>query len=134
MSKFHLHIVTPHGTYCDTDVDMLNVRTIAGQIGILANHIPLVSGIEISEMNYIIDGKRSTFAISGGVLYVEQGNKVTIIANAVESPEEIDLRRAEEAEKRAKRRLASKDGNYDIARAEIALKRALVRINVKNKY
>ena len=55
MSKFHLHIVTPKGTYRDVDVDILNIRTTDGQMGILAHHMPLASGVEIAEMNYRID-------------------------------------------------------------------------------
>ena len=107
MSKFHLHIVTPKGTYRDVDVDILNIRTTDGQMGILAHHMPLASGVEIAEMNYRID---------------------------IESPEEIDLRRAEEAKARAEERLKSKNPEVDLQRAEIALKKAITRIQVKNNY
>ena len=65
-------------------------------------------------------------------MYVDADNTVTVIGNAVESPEEIDLRRAEEAKQRAESRLKKKDQNIDTKRAEIALKKALIRISVKN--
>lgn len=130
MKTFHLEIVTPKGVYRKVDVEMLNLRTTTGQIGIYANHIPLASVIEISDMDYIEDGKRNIFAIAGGFVYVND-IETTIIANAIESQEEIDLLRAEDAKARAEEILNRKENNMDIARAEIALKKALTRIKVK---
>lgn len=134
MSKFRLHIVTPKGTYRDVDVDILNVRTTDGQMGILAHHMPLASGVEIAEMNYRIDKEKYEFAVSGGFVYVDGENTVTLIVNDIQSPEEIDLQRAEEAKARAEARLKSKDKDLDYKRAEIALKKAITRIHVKNNY
>lgn len=128
MSTFPLKIVTPKGIYLEKDVDILNIRTTNGQIGILAHHLPLASAIEISEMDYVANGERSIYAIAGGFVYV--GNdETTIIANSIESQEEIDLARANQAKQRAEKRLSSGDG--DILRAEIALKKAINRIHVK---
>ncbi len=76
MSKFHLHIVTPK-RYWDVDVDILNIRTTDGQMGILAHHMPLASGVEIAEMNYRIDKDRYEFAVGGGFVYVDGDNTVT---------------------------------------------------------
>ncbi len=131
MKTFNLKIVTPRGVYKDIDIQMLNLRTNAGQIGILANHLPLASGVEISEMNYIdANGNRCIFAVSGGFVYVNE-DSTSLIVNTIESPEEIDINRAEKAKARAQRRLEKKDG--DILRAEIALKKAITRISVKNQ-
>ncbi len=129
MKTFKLKIVTPKGVYKETEVEILNLRTTSGQIGILANHLPLASAIDISEMNYVSQGERYKFALAGGFVYVNE-EETTIIANAIESPEEIDLRRAEEAKKRAEEKLKQKDA--DILRAEIALRKAITRIRVKN--
>lgn len=131
MKTFKLKIVTPRGIYKETDVEMLNLKTTSGQIGILANHLPLASAIDISEMNYIQNGERYKFAIAGGFVYVNEDD-TTIIANAIESPEEIDLRRAQEAKQRAEGRLKSSPSEIDVMRAEIALRKALLRIQVKN--
>lgn len=131
MKQFKLRIVTPKGIYKETEIEMLNLRTTAGQIGILANHIPLASAIEISQMDYIQNNEKKVFAISGGFVYVNE-DETTIIANAIESPEEIDARRAEEAKKRAENRLKNKAEDIDIRRAEIALMKALNRLHVKN--
>lgn len=130
MTKFKLKIVTPNGIYQEVEIDQLNLRTTAGQVGILAHHIPLASGIEISEMSYIIDKQRYEFAISGGFVYVND-DETKIIANAIESQEEIDLNRAKEAKQRAERHLKDATEKSDLLRAEIALKKAITRINVK---
>lgn len=131
MTKFALKIVTPRGTYREVEVDQVNLVTTAGQIGILAHHMPLASGIEISKMNYLVDGQREEFAIAGGFVYVSE-TETTIIANAIESKDEIDLSRAQEAKRRAEERLKTQQQNIDYMRAEVALKRAITRINVKN--
>lgn len=130
MKTFKLKIVTPRGVYKETEVEMLNLCTTAGQIGILAHHIPLASGIEISQMDYIQDGHKYYFAIAGGFVYVNEDETI-IIANAIESPEEIDLERAEKSKQRAEQRISTQT-DTDIIRAEIALRRALNRIHVKN--
>ena len=59
MTKFKLKIITPQGIYQEVEIDQINLDTTAGQIGILAHHIPLASGVKVSQMNYIIDGKRA---------------------------------------------------------------------------
>lgn len=130
MTKFKLRIITPHGIYQEVEIDQINIRTTAGQIGILAHHIPLASGVEISQMNYVIDGKKTYFAVAGGFVHVNE-NETTLIANAIESQDEIDLNRAERAKQRAEERLKNKNSDTDILRAEVALRRALTRIHVK---
>ena len=133
MKPFKLKIVTPRGIYKETEVEMLNLRTTSGQIGILANHLPLASAIDISEMNYIKDGQRYKFALAGGFVYVND-DETTIIANAIESPEEIDLRRAQEAKARAEERLHNQSNDdMDILRAEVALRKAITRFVLKMK-
>ena len=133
MKTFKLRIVTPKGVYRETDVEMLNLRTTAGQIGILANHMPLASSIEISEMNYIdANHQKQYFAIAGGFVYVGEKD-TTIMTSAIESSSEIDLGRAESSKQRAEERLKNKQ-DIDILRAEIALKKAMTRINVKTTH
>lgn len=132
MKTFRLKIVTPKGIYKEADIEILNIRTTAGQTGILAGHLPLASGIQVSELNYVENGQRYKYAISGGFVYVNE-TETTVIANAIESQEEIDLKRAEEAKQRAEQRLNSKNPDIDLIRAEIALRKAINRISVKNK-
>lgn len=131
MKTFRLKIVTPKGIYKEADIEILNIRTTAGQTGILAGHLPLASGIQISEMNFIENGERKKYAIAGGFVYVNE-QETTVIANSIESEDEIDLKRAEEAKQRAEKRLNSKHSDIDLMRAEIALRKSLNRISVKN--
>ena len=88
MIKFKLKIITPQGIYQEVEIDQINLDTTAGQIGILAHHIPLASGVKVSQMNYIIDGKRTYFSIAGGFVYVNE-TETTLIANAIESQDDV---------------------------------------------
>ena len=129
MIKFKLKIITPQGIYQEVEIDQINLDTTAGQIGILAHHIPLASGVKVSQMNYIIDGKRTYFSIAGG--FVNE-TETTLIANAIESQDEIDLERAQEAKRRAEERLKIQNDEIDMLRAQAALQRAIIRIHVKS--
>lgn len=130
MNNFNLKIITSAGVYREVEVTILNIKTQDGYVGILAHHMPFASGVEVSEMTYVCDGKKEEFAISGGFVYVGM-NEVTVLANAIESKDEIDLVRAQKAKERAEKRLAEHDVALEIMRAEIALKKAINRINVK---
>ena len=76
-------------------------------------------------------GERQFYFVSGGFIYVKK-EEVTMITDAIESVEEIDLNRAKRAKERAEKRLASKNANIDVMRAELALKRAITRIGIKS--
>lgn len=127
----HVKIVTPRGHYREFDASMINLVSTAGQLGILSNHMPLVTMLKISEMTFIVDGKREHYAVSGGLFYFESNN-ATILCDAIEHKDEIDLERAMQAKERAETRLNNRDENISLKRAELALKRAMNRINVVN--
>ena len=74
MTKFKLKIITPQGIYQEVEIDQINLDTTAGQIA---------SGVKVSQMNYIIDGKRTYFSVAGGFIYVNE-TETTLIANAIE--------------------------------------------------
>lgn len=111
------------------DTTILNVVSTVGQLGILSRHVPLVTPLAISRMITEESDGRKEYAVAGGLLYFEN-DLATILTDAIESKEEIDLRRAEEAKQRAEARLD--DPNMDMRRAEVALKKAINRISVKN--
>lgn len=123
---FKVRVVTPRGLYKVLEVEILNVETTEGQIGILANHMPIVAMLTISSMTTTEYDGRHTYAISGGTLYF-QNNFATVLANTIERSDEIDLERAEQARKRAESLLSQSEG-VDTKRAEVALKRAINRI------
>lgn len=124
-------IVTPEGEYRTLDASMINIVSVNGQLGILPSHMPLVTMLKISEMSIITQNqKRENFAVSGGMFYFEN-DEATILCDAIESEQDIDLNRAVAAKERAEKRLASNDPNIDVRRAELALSKALNRIHVK---
>jgi F-type H+-transporting ATPase subunit epsilon len=124
---FKVRIVTPRGLYKVFETEILNVQTSEGQIGILRNHMPIVAILNISSMTTVENDGRNSYAIAGGTVYF-QNNLATILTDAIERSDEIDIRRAKQAKERAEELIAKKEG-IDVKRAEVALKRALNRIN-----
>lgn len=122
--------VTPDGLYKEIEASMINCHSTDGWRGILPNHMPIVLMLEISRLELVVDGKRQQYAIAGGMLYFEN-NEATILVDAIESQEDIDLERAQRAKQRAEERLNKKD-SVDLKRAQVALTRAINRINVLN--
>ncbi len=104
-----------------------------GYLGVLAHHAPMLAELVTGELSVVDErGARSSFAVSGG--YLEVGwNRVMALVEAAESVEEIDVERAHGAEERAQRRLRSRESNVDVARAQVALRRALNRVRVAEK-
>lgn len=128
-----LEIVTPERKVYSDEVEMIIVRGIEGELGILPNHAPFVTPLAISAMRIKKDGKEQLVAINGGFLEVNR-EKVVILAESAELPEEIDFDRALAAKERAEARLANKAvENQDFKRAELALQRAINRINISGK-
>ncbi|WDV46088.1 F0F1 ATP synthase subunit epsilon [Clostridiaceae bacterium M8S5] len=129
VSKFNLEIVTPDRKFFEEDVEMVIVRSTEGDIGILKNHTPLVTVLGIGKIKIQRDGDIKQAAIASGYMEVQK-DKTTIITDAAEWPEDIDINRAEAAKKRAEDRLNKKDKNTNITRAEIALAKAINRISL----
>lgn len=128
MSEFTLEIVTPDRKFFEDQVEMVIVRGVEGDIGILKNHIPLVTPLDIGRIKITQAGKVKEAALAGGYIEVSK-EKATIITDSAEWPDEIDVERAMEAKKRAEERLKKRE-NIDTIRAEVALRKALNRINV----
>ncbi|HHX61541.1 MAG TPA: F0F1 ATP synthase subunit epsilon [Epulopiscium sp.] len=129
--KLRLQIITPVRVLCDEMVDMVIMRASTGDMGILPNHEPVVATLNYGILRFKQDGKERKATIMSGFAEVEP-DKVTILTDAAEWPEEIDLARAEEAKKRALKRLdPPKKAENNTLRAEIALKKALVRIEAR---
>lgn len=125
---FRLKITSPYGTFYDQDVQTINVKTVDGYIGVLENHIPLVSPLEISIMMIRTSEGERHVTLAGGIIYVKKKETV-IVTPSVEFVEDIDITRANEAYQRAKQRLDNKEAYVNVKRAEIALSRSLNRIH-----
>jgi F-type H+-transporting ATPase subunit epsilon len=134
MSTIRLDIATPERKVYSDDVNMIIVKGVVGDLGILPNHAPLATPLAISILTIKKETEVIRIAISGGFLEVGS-NKAIILADAAELPEDIDVERAREAMRRAEQRLANKSNEeLDVIRAQSAMNRALNRINlVENK-
>ena len=126
-----VRFVTPEGLYKEVEATEINCHSTDGWRGILPNHMPIVLMLEISRLEIVNKGTKDEYAISGGMLYFKD-NEATFLVNSIESKEEIDLERAEDAKKRAEERINGKDSNIDMKRAQIALARAINRISVSS--
>ncbi len=131
-NTFKVSIITPERTFYEGEATMVEFNTVEGEIGVLPKHIPLTTVIApgICTITEVESQKRA--AIHAGLAEILP-DKVTLLAEIAEWPDEIDLERARKAEDRAKERLASKGENVDVLRAEIALKKALVRQDILAK-
>jgi F-type H+-transporting ATPase subunit epsilon len=133
MSTFLLEIVTPERTVFAEEVDMVIVKGVAGELGILPNHIPLVTPLKIAPVKAKQGNTEKLVAVHGGFMEVRK-DKVVILAEFAELPGEIDVERARRAKERAEARLTAKSQDeLDFRRAELALQKALIRINVTEK-
>ena len=130
---FRLKITSPYGTFYDQDVQTINVKTVDGYIGVLENHIPLVSPLEISIMMIRTSEGERHVTLAGGIIYVKKKETV-IVTPSVEFVEDIDVTRANEAYLRAKQRLENKEAYVNVKRAELALSRSLNRIHAYDLY
>ena len=131
MTPFNLKIVTPDGLIFDGQAEKLIVRTVNGEVGILAKHIDYVAPLGMGRATVeLADGSRRTAACIGGMLRVG-GGQVTLVPTTFEWAEDIDAERAEKAQQKANAILHSKDASdTDLRLAEAKLRRALVRKSV----
>ncbi|MFD0590606.1 F0F1 ATP synthase subunit epsilon [Paenibacillus sp. GCM10027627] len=132
MSSFLVEIVTPERKVYEETANMVSVTGVEGELGILPNHIPLVTPLRIAPVVIKRDGKVDVAAVNGGFIEVRK-DKIVILAESAELAQDISIERAEAAKQRAQQRLASKQDEVDFRRAELALQRAMNRLNVKQR-
>ena len=128
-SSFLLRIITPDRVFYENQADMVEFNTTEGEIGVLPGHIPMTVIVSPGIL-YIHEpeGEKKAALHAGFAEILPEG--VTILAETIEWPGEIDENRAKSALERAEHRLRNKAPNTDIARAETALQRAIARIQV----
>ncbi|MBQ3180515.1 MAG: F0F1 ATP synthase subunit epsilon [Firmicutes bacterium] len=130
-NAIRLDIVTPAGLLMSDTVDTVNLPATLGSMGVLKNHAPLMTTLDIGTVKYHKGGSDHFLAVCGGFAEVKN-NVVIILADAAEKAEEIDVERAKAAEQRAKERLHNRTADLDVARAELALRRAVNRIKTSS--
>ncbi len=129
--SFPLRIITPDRVFYEGEAEMVEFNTTEGQIGVLPGHIPLTVIVKPGILNIYEPGagKEKEAALHSGFAEILPDG-VTILAEIIEWPGEIDVDRAKQAKERAEERLRSRTPETDIARAETALLRAMARIQV----
>ena len=127
-----LRIVTPARQVLSEQVDEIQIPGKAGYLGILPGHAPMLSELRVGELTFRQGRNTQKLLITGGFLEVLP-DLVTILAEAAERPEDIDLARAQAARDRAEKRLKSADPEVDLNRANVALDRALIRLQIASK-
>ena len=130
LNQFPLRIVTPDGLLYDGYAEEVIVRTTSGDLGLLAGHLNCVAPLGMGRATILIDGKKRYGACIGGMITMMDG-KATLLATTFEWADQIDLKRADRSEERARAVLAdNKSTDTDIRLAQARLKRALIRKSV----
>ncbi|MDF9825726.1 F-type H+-transporting ATPase subunit epsilon [Breznakia sp. PF5-3] len=127
-----VRVITPNGLYLESDAIQINACSKDGEFGLLSDHMPMVAMLEISKLEVVKENNDiKEYALSGGMLQFKD-NKVNILTDSIEGEDEIDIVRAQEAKARAEKRLQQHESDVNMRRAEIALRKAINRINVKS--
>lgn len=130
---FEVQVICPERVFFTGEADMLELKTTEGDIGILAGHIPLTAVLAPGVMRIMNGGEVKEAALHEGFIEI-LGDKVIVLAESCEWPDEIDINRANEAKIRAERRLKGAEGEIDEVRAELALRKSLIRLDLGQKY
>ena len=125
---FELKIIEPDGMFYEGQASFLEFASVMGEMGVYANHIPLTTILTPGVVKIHNDGQVKKAAVMGGFIEILK-DRITVMAENAEWPDEMDVERAKAAKKRAEERLQKKDAGLDTARAEAALKRAMARIS-----
>jgi F-type H+-transporting ATPase subunit epsilon len=126
--KLNLEIVTPEKHLFSGAVESVTVPSKTGYMGILPGHAPLLAELGIGEISFTSGGQTEYLFCSWGFLEVLP-DRVVLLAQMAELASDIDIKRAEESKARAEKLLSSKDPKVDFQRAELALIRAIARLN-----
>ena len=133
MKTIKVSVVTPDGPVYESDVEMVSTKAKTGELGILPGHVPMVAPLEIGAVRLKKDGKTEFVAVSGGFLEVRP-EQVTVLAQSAEKSNDIDVERALRAKERAEQRMKEqKLEHIDFKRAELAMRRAVNRLNVAER-
>lgn len=128
-NKFSLKILTPDRVFFEGEADLVELSTVNGDIGVYKNHVPTTVIVIPGVLSIHRDGEMKQAALHSGFAEILL-DQITVLAEAAEWPDEIDVERARKAKERAEERLAGRTSDIDVARAQLALRRSLVRMKV----
>ena len=132
MATIRLEIITAERQVLADDVNVVVAPGIEGELGVLPHHSPLMTILKPGELLIRKDGEETYMSVSGGFLEIRP-DKIIILADACERAEDIDIERAEEAKRRAEERLKTPTPELDMAQAQAALLRSLIRLKVAQR-
>ncbi len=132
--KIQLEVVTPERRVLGEPVDMVTVPGLNGEMGILPGHTPLISQLKTGVLSYLQDGRTTQLLVSGGFVEVRD-DRVSVLAEIAERPEEIDVAAARASRDRLEKQLGGWSGSVDemesvkteLARSEVRLQLATSR-------
>ena len=131
-STLTLSIVTPERELVRVQADEVELPGTEGYFGVLPGHTPLLATLTVGRLTYRVGQERHVLAIATGLAEVLP-DRVTVLSQIAELPDDIDVARAEEARKRAEARLGSKGEDLDYERARNALDKAILRLQVASR-
>lgn len=136
MSTIHFKIATPDRVVYENDVNQVTIPTKAGEITVLANHIPMVSVVKSGELRISANGEILPHYVAGGTLEIRSDNTMVLLADVSERVEDIDVAAAEDAYARAREAMERKDtvSDVDFAKFQGIMDRELARMNVAKKW
>ena len=132
-NPFHLEIISTDRVFFSGEVEHLVITAIDGLLGIMAGHEPLVTCLPTGELKYLVNGEWKYAAISEGFIQVMPDSSI-ILADTCELPEEIDIKRAQEAKERAEELLRQKQSIKEYYETQAALNRAINRLKISQKH
>ncbi|MBA3765930.1 MAG: F0F1 ATP synthase subunit epsilon [Acidobacteria bacterium] len=128
--KIQLEVVTPERRVLSETVDGVQIPGLNGELGILPGHVPLISQLQTGVLTYTQGGATHRLHVSGGFVEVN-ADRVSVLAEVAEHPEEIDAARARLAREHAEKSLSAWSGteeDFEVARAR--LERSMVRLQL----
>ena len=125
---FKVEIITPDRVFYKGESDFIESTSMSGELGVYKNHIPMTTVLAPGLVTIHNGEEEKVAAVHAGFAEI-LGDKVTLLAELAEWPDEIDVSRAESAKERAEERLANHTAEIDVKRAEYALRKALIRID-----
>jgi F-type H+-transporting ATPase subunit epsilon len=127
----NLRVMAPNRIVWNSEIQEIILSTNSGQIGILPNHAPLLTALDIGVVKIRLKEQWSTMALMGGFAMIEN-NQMTILVNEAEKANEIDLQEARDAFAKAKNNLTEAEGKKQVIEANLAFKRAKARLEAIN--
>lgn len=131
-TKITLEIVTPDRALVNEEVDEVELPGSEGYFGVLPGHTELLASLQVGELWYRVGQEKYYLAVAFGFVEVLP-DRVTVLARIAEKAQDIDVRRAEAAKKRAEERMSRPHADMDFERARVALMKSLIRLQVASR-